>query len=257
MNPKPGISAFLVCMNEEKVMDRCLASLAWCDEIVVVDSGSTDSTIEICRKYKARIAHRQWTGYVDQKAYALSLCTQPWILNLDADEEVSQELREQIQSMLEHDAAGSVAEDGFELLRVVFYLGRWWRRGGWHPERRLRLARRDRVTWHGEEPHEHARVHGRVGRLTGELHHYTYTSISDHVRRLDAHSTAAARALQAKGKKATGVDLILKPKARFFKFYLLRRGYREGFPGILVGVMEAIYVFLKYYKLWALNHKVE
>lgn len=248
-----GISAFIVCKNEASSIERCLASLSWCDEIVVVDSGSTDATLEICRAHNCRIFHRDWTGYVDQKAHALSHCSRPWILNLDADEEVSPELRDEICVMLQRDARSEVVEEGFELLRVVFYLGRWWRKGGWHPERRLRLARREKVTWHGEEPHEHARVKGPVGRMCGELRHYTYRDIADHVARLNAHSTAAARALHAKGERAGAVDLLLKPKARFFKFLILRRGYREGFPGLLVASMEAFYVFLKYFKLWDLN----
>jgi len=250
-----GISAFIVCKNEAASIGRCLESLAWCDEIVVVDSGSSDATLEICASHNCRISHRDWTGYVDQKSYALSLCTQPWILNLDADEEVSPELRAEICAMLESDAGGRVNEDGFELLRVVFYLGRWWRKGGWHPERRLRLARRERVTWHGEEPHEHARVQGSVSRMRGELRHYTYRDISDHVARLNAHSSSAARALHAKGLRAGLVDLLLKPKARFLKFFFLRRGYREGLPGLLVACMEAFYVYLKYFKLWELGRK--
>jgi glycosyltransferase involved in cell wall biosynthesis len=250
-----GISAFIVCKNEATRIERCLASLSWCDEIVVVDSGSTDATLEICRKHNCRIAHREWTGYVEQKSHALSLCTQPWILNLDADEEVSSEFRDEIRVMLESDAGGQVKEEGFELLRVVFYLGRWWRKGGWHPERRLRLARLERVTWHGEEPHEHARVQGAVGRMQGELRHYTYRDIADHLARLNAHSSAAARALHKKGKRAGLADLLLKPKARFFKFYLLRRGYREGLPGLLVAFIEAFYVYLKYLKLWELDRK--
>jgi len=253
MTEPSGISAFIVCKNEAATMARCLSSLAWCDEIVVVDSGSTDSTLEICAQHNCRATHRDWSGYVEQKAHALSLCTRPWILNLDADEEVSPELRTEIQDMLARDAHGEVREDGFELLRVVFYLGRWWRHGGWHPERRLRLARRDKVTWHGEEPHEHARVPGAVSRMSGELRHYTYRDIADHVSRLNAHSSAAARSLHSKGKRARLTDLLFKPKARFLKFYVLRRGYREGLPGFLVACMEAVYVYFKYFKLWELN----
>lgn len=248
-----GISAFVVCRNEAANIGRCLASLSWCDEIVVVDSGSADGTLEICASHGCRVVHRDWTGYVDQKAHGLSLCSREWILNLDADEEVSPELRGEIRSVLARDAAGGVREDGFELLRTVFYLGRWWRKGGWHPEWRLRLARRRRVSWHGEEPHEHARVEGRTGRLRGELRHYTYRDIADHVARMNSHTTAAARSLHAKGRRAGPVDLLLKPKARFFKFYILRRGWREGLPGLLVAAMEAISVFLKYFKLRELD----
>ena len=212
-----GISAFIVCKNEATRIERCLASLSWCDEIVVVDSGSTDATFEICRQHNCRIAHREWTGYVEQKSHALSLCAQPWILNLDADEEVSPELRDEIRCMLERDSRGQIAEEGFEILRVVFYLGRWWRRGGWHPERRLRLARRERVTWHGEEPHEHARVAGSVARMRGELRHYTYRDIADHVARLNAHSSAAAKALHAKGVRAGLADLLLEVAQLFLQ----------------------------------------
>ncbi|MFZ9964830.1 MAG: glycosyltransferase family 2 protein [Terrimicrobiaceae bacterium] len=250
-----GISAFVVCKNEAANIDRCLASLAWCNEIVVVDSGSTDGTLEICAKHGARVVHRDWTGYVDQKAHGLSLCSQPWILNLDADEEVSPELCEEIKAILRRDADGRVSENGFELLRVVFYLGRWWRLGGWHPEWRLRLARREKVTWHGEEPHEHARVPGAVSRLHGELRHYTYRDIVDQVARMNSHTSAAARSLHAKGRRAGLSDLLLKPKARFFKFYILRKGWREGFPGFLVACMEAVSVYLKYFKLWELNRR--
>jgi len=249
----PGISAFVVCKNEAANIERCLASLSWCDEIVVVDSGSTDGTLEICASHGCRIVHRDWTGYVDQKAHGLSLCMRDWVLNLDADEEVSPELREEIGGIVSRDARGGVREDGFELLRVVFYLGRWWRKGGWHPEWRLRLARREKVTWHGEEPHEHARVEGRVARLRGELRHFTYRDIADHVARMNSHTTAAARSLHAKGRRAGLADLLLKPKARFFKFYILRHGWREGLPGFLVAGMEAFSVFLKYFKLRELN----
>lgn len=249
MAARTGISAFLVVMNEEEKLEKCLASLAWCDEIIVVDSGSTDSTLDIARRHGCRVEEREWQGFVRQKTLGLSLCRQPWVLNLDADEEVSPELKAQIVEVLERDSAGGVRQDGFELLRVVFYLGRWWRRGGWYPEWRLRLARRDKVTWHGEEPHEHAEVPGRCGRLTGELRHYTYRDVSDHVRRINTYSSAAARAMFARGRRASWPDLLLRPKARFFKFYIVRRGYREGRAGFLVAALEAWGVFLKYLKL--------
>jgi glycosyltransferase involved in cell wall biosynthesis len=249
MPTRPGISAYIICKNEAANIGRCLASLDWCDEVVVVDSGSTDSTLEVCGQHKCRTAHRDWTGYVDQKNHALSLCTQPWTLSLDADEEVSPELRAEILGVLEADGRSGLPEDGFELLRVVFYLGRWWRKGGWYPEHRLRLARRGKVAWQGALVHESARVDGPVGRLRGELRHYTYSGIADQVDRINAYSTAAALSLHGAGRRATLADILLKPKARFLKFYFLRSGWREGFAGLTAATAEAFYVFLKYSKL--------
>ena len=249
----PTISAFVVCKNEDFQIRRCLESLRWCSEIIVVDSGSTDKTLEICKEYTSKVFHRDWTGYVDQKAFALEKCCGEWILNIDADEEISPALKEEIIEALSSPSVGNI--NGFYLSRVVFYLGRWWRQGGWYPEYRLRLCRRAATTWGGDDPHEKAIVTGETRRLKGELHHYTYADIRDHVARLNGYSSSAAMSLHVKGKTASLSDILLRPLFRFFKFYIARRGYRDGFPGFLVAILESHYVFLKYVKLWELGRR--
>lgn len=249
----PRISAFVICLNEESQIRRCLESVAWCSEIVVVDSGSTDRTIEICKEYTDKILFRGWTGYVDQKRFGLEHCTGTWIINLDADEEVSPELRAEITNLIERDAKNRIPENGFMVNRVVHYLGRWWRKGGWYPEYRLRLCRKSHTTWGGNDPHEKAIVQGPTPRLKGELYHYTYSNIADQVARLNSFSTSAARTLQAKGAKTNLFAILLRPLFRFIKFYFVKRGFLDGFPGFLVAILEMYYVFLKYIKLWELN----
>jgi glycosyltransferase involved in cell wall biosynthesis len=243
------ISAFIVCMNEERQIRRCLESVRWCAEIVVVDSGSTDRTLDICREYTDRIFHRDWTGYVEQKRFGLEQCSNEWVLNLDADEEVSPELAAEMRTLVETPGAAD-GFDGFQVNRVVFYLGRWWRKGGWYPEYRLRLCRRTRTRWGGTDPHEHALVEGPTRRLTGELRHFTYTGIRDHVQRLNSHTTAAAESLFRKGRKPSLLKVLFNPPLRFLKFVVVKKGYREGVAGIYVGVLEAVSVYLKYVKHW-------
>ncbi len=249
------ISAFIVCCNEERRIRRCLESVAWCDEIVVVDSGSTDKTIEICREFTEKIVERPWPGFVEQKRFALTQCASNWVLNIDSDEEVSPELAQEISSTLSQDHSGTLEKNGFLLPRTVFYMGKWWRRGGWYPEFRLRLCRRSVTSWGGDDPHEHAIVEGSVGKLSGELHHYTYQDLADQVRSISSLSRSAAHTMNQKGKRASLLDLVTRPLVRFVKFYLLKRGFLEGMPGFIVAVMDAWGVFLKYAKLWELQRQ--
>ncbi len=232
-------------------MRRCLESLRWCAEIIVIDSGSTDNTVEICKEYGARVIFREWPGYVEQKRFGLEQCTHTWVLNLDADEEVSPELRDEMISEIQ---ANEQRYDGYDLSRVVYYLNRWWRKGGWYPEYRLRLCRRNRTSWTGGgDPHEKAVVDGATKRLKGELRHYTYRSMADHIQRLNQHSSSAARTMQRKGKHASLAPMILNPIGRFIKFYFIKRGFLEGAPGLVVAIFESFYVLLKYLKLWELE----
>jgi glycosyltransferase involved in cell wall biosynthesis len=240
----------VVCFNEEKNIGACLDSLRWCDEIVVVDSFSTDRTVEICRQYTERVVQRNWAGYRDQKAFAHSQATKDWVLLVDSDERVTPELRDEINRTLSS-YAGAYA--GFSVGRLVFYLGRWWRRGGWYPDYDVRLFRRDRATWGGTDPHEKILVDGKVRRLRHPLQHYSYRSIEDHIQRINHFTSISARELGKEGKRFHRSDALLRPAFRFFRSYVLKRGFLEGFAGFHVALTAAVYVFLKYAKLWELE----
>jgi len=240
------ISCCIVCYNEERNIRRCLESVKWCDEIVVVDSFSTDRTVEICREYTHRVIQRAWPGYVEQKRFALSQATHEWVLNVDADEEVSPELRDEILAVLRRN---DPAVDGFYVPRLVYYLGRWWWHG-WYPGYRLRLFRKPKVRWGGVNPHEKVLLRGQADRLQGNLYHYTYEDIGDHLQTLNSLTEVAAREMARRGKRARLSHLSLHPVWRFLRFYLLRGGIRDGVPGLFVAVTSAFYVLLKYAKLW-------
>lgn len=246
----PTVSAIVVCYNEEERIEECLKSLGWCDEIVVVDSFSTDRTPEICRRYTDRFIQREWAGYRDQKAFAHSQATQKWVLLTDADERVPPELREEIRACLTQDGD---AYAGYAVPRLVHYLDRWWRRGGWYPDYDVRLFRRECATWGGVDPHEKILVNGRIRRLKNPLNHFSYRNIEDHVSRINRFTSIASREARRSGTRWRLMDAILRPGGRFLRSYILKRGFLEGFAGFYVAVTAAVYVFLKYAKLWELE----
>jgi glycosyltransferase involved in cell wall biosynthesis len=248
--PRSSISAFVICRDEEAQIRRCLASITWCDEIIVIDSGSTDRTVEICKEYTPLVRHNDWPGYLKQKEFGLSLCTSEWVLNIDADEEVSPELATEIQAILVADRRGEISANGYNLNRLVFFLNRWWNKGGWHPEYRLRLLRRSAASWGGLCPHEKAIVSGHINRCRGDIYHYSFTDLTDFVRRSNTLASNAAASLATLGRTARLSDLLIRPIARFFKFYVIKKGYREGFAGLIVALIEANSTMLKYAKVW-------
>ena len=246
------ISAITVCFNEEENIGRCLSSLSWCDEIVVVDSLSSDRTVEICRRYTDRVIQRPWPGYREQKAFAHSQATKPWVFLVDADEEVPPELRDEIRAALKLLGNRYAA---FSVPRLVCYLGRWWWRGGWYPDYDIRVFRRDLARWGGSDPHEKILVDGKVRRLAHPLYHYSYRDIADHWRRINRFTTISAAELIGEGRRWRLMDNLLRPPFRFFRSYVWKRGFVEGFPGYFVAATAAIYVFLKYAKLRELELK--
>ena len=252
------ISAFVICMNEEEQIEACLKSLAFCDELVVVDSFSTDRTVEIAERVGARVIQRAWPGYREQKAFGLKSVTHEWVINIDADERVTPELRSEILRVLERDHrlksdGKSDPINGYYVNRVVFFLRRWWRLGGWYPEYRLRFFKKGFVVWGGVEPHEKPEIQGETANLRGELEHYTYKGIEDQLSRLHNLSSIAARAEFAGGKRASVVSILLNPVLRVIKFFILKKGYREGLAGLIVAMAEGYYTFMKYAKLWELE----
>ena len=256
MNPadtatvRPTVSAIVVCYNEEENIGACLESVRWCDEIVVIDSFSTDGTVEICRRFTDRVIQKAWAGYRDQKAFAHSQATQDWVLLVDSDERVTPELREEIGQALARDKD---EYSGYALPRLVFYLNRWWRRGGWYPDYDVRLFRRERATWGGTDPHEKIIVDGKVRRLRHPLHHFSYRNIDAHIERINRFTSISSRELRGSGRSWRLADALFRPAGRFFRSYFLQRGFMEGFAGFYVAVTAAVYVFLKYAKLWELE----
>ena len=236
------ISCFVVCQDEEEAIVDCLESVSWCDEIVVVDGGSRDRTVERCRSYTDRIYHNPWPGYVEQKRFGFARTSHPWVFNIDADERVTPELRDEILGVLRNAPAHV---DGYYVRRLVYYLGRWWHRGPWYPGWRLRLVRRTHASWGGTDPHDLALVQGRTRRLHAPLLHYTYRDISDHLASINRLTDMVART-QRSGTGTLGT--MLRPAWRFAWTYTFAGGWREGFAGLFVCMTAAFYAFLRHAK---------
>jgi glycosyltransferase involved in cell wall biosynthesis len=243
----PKLSVTIITKNEEADIGEAIASVAWADEILVVDSHSTDRTVDIARSANARVIVivRDWPGYVEQKNYAASQAANDWILSLDADERVTAELAREVQDTL---AAPSQA--AYELPRVTWHLGRWIRATDWYPDYQTRLYDRRRARWNGRYVHESVAVDGPLGRLKGDLQHFAYTGIEDHLETIDRYTTLAARQMFEDGRRATVTKLLLHGPLAFARNYVARGGFRLGGPGAIVSAMNAYYVFLKYAKLW-------
>lgn len=245
------ISAKINVYNEEANIAAVCETVAWADEIVVCDSNSTDRTVEIARRYTDKIFNREFRGYKDKHEYSDSMTTGDWILWMDADERITPELREAIEKLRQADP--NSLPDGFRIARRTEFLDRWILHSGWYPDYQMRLYRKTASYWDGVAPHETARVRGRIETLPGELLHYTSHSLSDHHRRTDSYATLAAEYLYKKGKRARGIDLLVLPISAFIRTYLLKQGFRDGVPGLIVALFTAYGVFLKYAKIWEMQ----
>ncbi|MEW6355156.1 MAG: glycosyltransferase family 2 protein [Planctomycetota bacterium] len=241
------VSAFVITWNEESNIRRCLESVCWAKEIVVVDSFSSDRTVEVARGFTDKVYHHQWQGMVQQKGYALSKTTQPWAMMIDADEEVSPELAASIRRAIIED---DTEIDGFLVARRTSYVGNWIYHGGWYPDRKLRLFRRDRGRIAGRNPHDRVVVNGKTRRLSGDLLHYNYPSISNQLETIDRFSTIVTQETRMAWRDVRLAEMIAKPIAKFFTCYFIKQGYLDGVRGLIIAVASSFYVFLKYAKLW-------
>lgn len=241
-----GVSAYVITFNEEDNIRDCLESITWADEIVVVDSFSTDKTVQICRAYTDRVFQREWPGFLDQKNFALEHTTNTWVLNIDADERVSPALRDEIIEELKRDDA----VDGYYIPRHTYYLGRWINHGGWYPNYQLRLFRRDKGRWAGEQLHEKVAVKGKTKTLRNDLLHFAYRSLSDQLKTIDQFSRASAEIMGEKGIRGTPFHLLVRPPIKFLETYIYKQGFRDGIPGLINAIAFSFYVFMKYAKVW-------
>ncbi len=238
------ISATLIACNEERKIARAIESLRCCDEIVVVDSGSTDRTIEIARNLGARVIESPWPGYSKQKNLAAAQAANDWILSLDADETLSEALEGELLQLRKN----GPSFDAYTMPRMAQYLGRWILHSGWYPDRKVRLYDRNKASWVGDFVHESVEVKGTVGHLSSAILHYTCDSLSEHLKSIDHYTTLAAQELVA-GKIHVGWrNLVVDPAWTFLRSYILQRGFLDGFEGLTIAWMAATYTFLKFAK---------
>ena len=240
------LSAVLIAFNEEKTLEAALLSVSFCDEIVLVDSGSSDRTCAIAEQAGARvIVNAPWPGFVAQRDFAVRAAHHDWVLALDADERVGDALRAEIEQL----RRSGFKAAGYRMPRVASYLGRSIRGTDWYPDWQVRLFDRTRAGWQGNLVHESVGVRGPVGRLRGELEHHPYTDISDHLRKIDSYTTLWARQAHGAGRRSNVVDVVAGATWAFFRNYVLKRGFLLGSAGLLVSVLNTHYTFVKLAKL--------
>ena len=245
------LSVTVITRDEEAQIGDCLDSVRWADEIVVIDTGSADQTLEICRKYTPHVYTRPWEGYAAAKNAALDRATGDWILSLDADERVSAALRAEITALCLQPPA-SLA-DGYAVPRRNYLWGRWLRYGGLYPDYQIRLFKRGRGCFTARRVHESVQIDGRVGRLTHHLDHYSYQRLGDVILRLDRYTDLAALDRRDHGRSFRATALGMRPIGRFLRNYVLKQGFRDGIPGLIMAGSYAYGVFAREAKLWELT----
>ena len=241
----PRVSVTVITWNEEERLRRCLESVAWADEIVVVDAGSDDKTVQIARSFTDHVHVRAWDGFAPQKNFALAQATGNWILSLDADEEVTPELADEIRRVIAAPTA-----DGYAVPRRNSFWGRWVRHGLLYPDWQTRLFRRDRGRFVERQVHESAEIAGSVDRLASALVHRSYRDVADFIARTNRYTTLAADEWVRTGRPIHAHDLVLRPLGRFLSMYVVHGGWLDGWRGFLLAVLYAYYVFVRSAKVW-------
>ncbi len=238
------LSVTIITLNEERNLRECLESVRFADEIIVVDSGSRDLTLSIAKEFKAQVFQETWKGFAGQKNSAQDKALGPWILNIDADERVTEELRLEIQKVLQEDS-----QAGFRMPRKNFFCGQWIRHGGWYPNYQLRLYRKEAGKFAPREVHEQVKVEGPVGTLIAPLDHYTYRSISDYIKRMDRYSELSARQYLKERRQISWPEILLRSWFTFIQMWILKRGFLDGANGLVLAALYSQYTFIKYAKL--------
>ena len=245
---QPTIACVVITKNEERNIADCLASARWADELIVVDAESADQTVELARASGAKVFVRPWPGFGLQKNFGMAQASSDWILILDADERVTEELRGEVRTRLEQWKPG--APVAYRIPRRNFFYGAWVRRAGVYPDYQVRLFQRGSAQYNDVAVHENLLVEGEIGTLAGHLDHYTERRIQDHFKKFGLYTTLAAQEKAKKVRTVRWIDLVFRPLVVFGKTYLLKQGFRDGVHGLIVCVFASMYTFVKYAKLW-------
>jgi glycosyltransferase involved in cell wall biosynthesis len=246
----PALSACVITRNEADRIRACLEALAFCDELVVIDSHSTDATREIAAACGARVIERDWPGYRSQKQFATDAASHDWVLCVDADELVTPALRAEIEALR---ARGFAGAQGWSIARLTEYFGAFLRHGNAWPDRQVRLYDRRAARWVGHEVHEKIAVTGVTAALRAPLEHHAYRDLDDHLRRVDRYAALMAQELHRAGKRASLLKVMTNPSWRLLRGLVIKRGLLDGWRGLLFHIVEAGYVRRKYLRLWALG----
>ena len=244
------ISVAIITFNAARELDRCLASVAFADEVVVLDQHSSDDTAEVCRRHGAQLHQTEWLGFGPTKDRAASLCRNRWVLSIDSDEEVTPELQAAISALPDQPA-----ESAFAVNRLSQFLGDWIRHCGWHPQYVVRLFDRQKAGFNDLPVHESVETTGTVGKLSGLLHHYTYETMEQYIEKLNRYTTLAAEERFARGDRSSLPNAVLRSQAAFWRMWILKGGLKDGWRGWVLCLSSSFYVLSKYTKLWLLDNR--
>lgn len=239
------LTVVVITKNEEQNIYRCLDAVRWADEIIVVDSQSTDNTLEIVKQFHAKVYSPVWRGYGPAKREGVAHATSDWVLSVDADEVVTPELAEEIRDVIKSETS----HDGYYMNRCTNFLGRWIYHCGWYPDRVLRLFRREKGNVTDSPVHERVEVTGTTGYLKGELLHYSYPTLELYLEKSNRYTTLGAEEAYNRGKRFRLFDIVIRPMVSFISHYIVKQGFRDGVEGLLISVLSSIAVMVKYAKL--------
>lgn len=240
------ISVTIITKNEEDNIARCLNSVQWADEIIVVDADSSDATVSIAKSLKAKVKNHSWEGFAEQKEFAVLQAKHEWVLSIDADEEVTEELRKEILEIMNQ----TETRNGYELPRKSFFLGKWIRYGGWYPGYQLRLFKKSESRMNHRPVHEGFLVEGTVGRLKSDLNHFTYSSLFQYLEKMNDYSSLDVVNKLSRNRTIRWYHCIANPIAAFFRMYVSLKGYRDGFHGFLLAYYSALHTLVIFAKSW-------